>query len=247
VYTPPAPYDGGLSIGAGQLMHHDVFGLESRLRDGMAPFGMGRHYGRDDVEAALRETGMHGDPWDDAALARSLLDGEIVAVFHGSSESGRRALGNRSILAHPGFEGMKDRINETIKHRQWFRPFAPMVLAEHATQWFDCDARFESPYMSFAVPVRPEVSERVKAIVHLDGTARVQTVHRELTPRLHAMISTWHAASGLPVLLNTSFNDREPIVETPLDALRTFARTPIDKVYFPELGLVVRHPDAARA
>ena len=130
-------------------MHHEVFGLEARLGDGIAPFAMGRSFGLDEAMAAVGETGLASAPWDDDALARALLAGEIVAVFHGSSESGRRALGNRSILAHPGFEGMKDRINAQIKHRQWFRPFAPMVLAEHATRWFDCDERLASPYMSF--------------------------------------------------------------------------------------------------
>jgi carbamoyltransferase len=103
-----------------------------------------------------------------------------------------------------------------------------MVLAEHAAEWFECDEAFSSPYMSFAIPVRPHQREYIPAVVHADGTARLQTVHRELTPQLHALLTAWYEATGMPILLNTSFNEREPIVETPADALNTMRRTGID-------------------
>ena len=106
----------------------------------------------------------------------------VIGLFSGSAESGRRALGHRSIVADPTSPEMKDKINSQIKHREWFRPFAPMILAEHTGEWFECDDNFKSPYMSFAVGVRPMMRERISAVVHVDGTARVQTVHRELTP-----------------------------------------------------------------
>ncbi len=114
-----------------------------------------------------------------------------------------------------------------------------MVLAERVGEWFDCPDDFRSPYMSFAIPVRPRLETRVPAIVHIDGTARVQTVHRELSPRVHQLLSRWHELTGVPMLVNTSFNDREPIVETPADALETFSRIAMDAVYFLDSHMLV--------
>ncbi len=240
VYIPPAPYDGGLSVGAGQLIHHVVRGEHERFsQDGTAPFAMGEQYSRQAVLEAAEAQSIPAHAWTDADCVAALSEGKLVAIFQGSAESGRRALGHRSILAHPGFAGMKERINEVVKHRQWYRPFAPMVLAEHVSDWFECDEGFESPYMSFAVPVRSAVREQIQNVVHLDGTARLQTVHSALTPRMHSLLKAWYQRTGVPVLLNTSFNDREPIVETPSDALRTFGRTPLDHIYFADHGVAV--------
>lgn len=131
-------------------------------------------------------------------------------------------------------------MNDAVKHRQWFRLFAPVVLAEEASEWFECQPGFSSPYMSFAMPVGTERRNAIANVVHLDGTARLRTVHPDLSPRLHRLLTLWQAMSGLPMLLNTSFNDREPIVETPLDALHTFVRAPIDYVYFADHALLGR-------
>jgi carbamoyltransferase len=241
IYIPPAPYDGGLSVGAAQLVWHEVMGETARIGGaGIAPFAMGRTYGRSDVEAAAVATGIAIKPAKDVEVLALVAQGQIGGLFQGGAESGRRALGNRSIIAHPGIASLKQRLNDAVKHRQWFRPFAPMVLTEQASEWFDCQPGFSSPYMSFAIPVRPERRKAIANVMHLDGTARLQTVHADLSPRLHHLLTLWQAMSGLPVLLNTSFNDREPIVETPLDALRTFVRTPIDFVYFADHGLLAR-------
>ena len=122
---------------------------------------------------------------------------------------------------------MKDHLNAQVKHRQGFRPFAPAVLAEHAAEWFV--GAHESPFMLLATEVRPEKRDQLGAVVHIDGTARVQTVHRETNPRFHALLEAFHRRTGVPVLLNTSFNVRgEPIVETPEDAVRSFLSTRID-------------------
>ncbi|MCB1380248.1 MAG: hypothetical protein KDK89_18050 [Alphaproteobacteria bacterium] len=249
IFIPPAPYDGGLSIGAAQLVHHEVLGARDRISgSGLAPFALGRSYDRADVVAAAARHGLRLSEAGPEAFIERVAAGEAVGLFQGGAESGRRALGHRSIIAHPGIAGLKDRLNSAIKHRQWFRPFAPMVLAEEVHDWFDCPPGFTSPYMSFAVPVKAARRDLIANVVHLDGTARLQTVHRGLSPALHGLLSLWHQRSGIPVLLNTSFNDREPIVETPDDALATFARTPIDAVYFADHNLIAtKQPKATMA
>ena len=159
-------------------------------------------------------------------VARLLDAGRIVGWFQGGAEFGPRALGGRSILADPRDPRMHDRLNETVKHRQWFRPYAPAVLLEHLAEWFELAA--PSPFMLLVAPVRPDKRARVPAIVHADGTARVQTVAPGEGP-FRALLEKWHALTGVPILLNTSFNDHgEPIVETPLDAYQCFATTAID-------------------
>ena len=240
IYIPPAPYDGGLAIGAAQMVSHEVFGMTSRLAPGReAPYGMGRNYTRGEVLAALETAGVSWRAASHTDFVDGIAEGQIVALFQGSAESGRRALGNRSIVAHPGFPGIKQRINDAVKRRQWFRPFAPMVLAENVHEWFECAQGFSSPYMSFAIPVRTRALDVLANVIHLDHTARVQTVHSDMSPRLHEIMRLWRDRSGIPVLLNTSFNENEPIVETPVDAVRTFLRTPIDRLYFADYGLMV--------
>ncbi len=235
VFVPPAPYDGGLSIGAAQLLYHEALGMP-RL-PGPAAFATGPTYDAADIVAACGTRGVTLVPATPDDIARRLDTGQIGAVFEGPAESGRRALGHRSILADPRRPESRTRINTDIKHRAAFRPFAPMVLADAASDWFVCPPGFTSPYMSFAVPVR---GTRIPAVTHRDGTARVQTVHRDLTPGLHALLTVFAARTGVPVLLNTSFNDNEPIVQTPGEALECYLRTPLDFLYFSGPGLLAR-------
>jgi carbamoyltransferase len=243
IFIPPAPYDGGISIGAAQKFLYEKIGYEGTFkRTRIAPFAMGRHYTVPDILAACHAHGSSSAPVQLDEILGRIEAGQVIAVFAGAAESGRRALGHRSLIADPRHVCIKDRINSKIKHRQWFRPLAPIVLAEHATEWFDCPPGLISPYMSFAVPVQKERRATIPAIVHLDGSARFQTVHRELSPLTHALLSGWHVRTGIPVLINTSFNDHEPIVETPSDALATFRRVPIDALYFLDFGLLVTKP-----
>jgi carbamoyltransferase len=159
--------------------------------------------------------------------AALLAQGNVFGWFQGRSEFGPRALGNRSILADPRTAEMKDKLNKRVKHRQAFRPFAPVVLAERAHEIFE--GNHDSPFMLLAQPVRPEWRDRIPAIVHVDGTARIQTITREQNPRLYRLIEEFAAITGVPVLLNTSFNVKgEPIVETPEDAIHCFLNTGID-------------------
>ena len=162
-----------------------------------------------------------------AETARLLTEGNVFGWFQGRSEFGPRALGNRSILADPRTPEMKDKLNKRVKHRQSFRPFAPVVLAERAPEIFE--GHVESPFMLLAARVRPQWQDKVSAIVHVDGTARVQTVREDQNPRLYRLLREFEALTGVPVLLNTSFNVKgEPIVETPGDAVDCFLSTGID-------------------
>jgi carbamoyltransferase len=162
-----------------------------------------------------------------AATAKVLAEGNVVGWFQGPSEFGPRALGNRSIIADPRTPEMKDHLNNRVKHRQAFRPFAPIVLFERAHEIFEGDE--DSPYMLLAKRVRPEWRDKIPAIVHVDGTARVQTVRQETNDRLYRLLKEFDALTGVPVLLNTSFNVKgEPIVETPKNAMECFLSTGID-------------------
>ena len=180
----------------------------------------------------MKETGT------DEEVVDMLADQKIVAVFNGKSESGRRALGNRSILADPRSSRMKDDINKKVKHRQWYRPFAPSVLEEDGKEWFD--DFIESPYMQFVLPIKEDKKEKVPAIVHFDGSARLQTINENHNPWYYRFLKTWKSKTGVPILLNTSFNDREPICETPVHAINCFLGTDIDCLYFPEVGKVLK-------
>jgi carbamoyltransferase len=162
-----------------------------------------------------------------ADTAKLLAEGNVFGWFQGRSEIGPRALGNRSILADPRKAETKDKLNSRIKFRQAFRPFAPVVLAERADEVFEGD--LESPFMLLVRAVRPEWRDKVAAIVHVDGTARIQTVREEQNPLLYRLLKEFDAITGVPVLLNTSFNVRgEPIVETPADAMNCFLNTGLD-------------------
>ena len=151
----------------------------------------------------------------------------MIGWFQGRSEFGPRALGNRSLIADPRKPEMKDILNSRVKHRQAFRPFAPIVLAERMKEIFEGEE--DSPFMLIAKPVRPEWRDKIPAIVHVDGTARVQTVREATNPMLYRLLKEFEALTGVPVLINTSFNIKgEPIVETPHDAVNCFLTTGID-------------------
>ena len=238
VYVPPAPYDGGLSIGVAQLLRHGVLGVPAPM-PAFAPFASGPGAPVLDILAACRSRRLTPQPATVADVAGRLAAGQVGAVFQGGAESGRRALGHRSILADPRHERVRDRINTDIKHRAPFRPLAPMVLADAVQDWFECQPGFASPSMSHALRVRERCRPLIPAVVHQDGTARVQTVHAALTPTLHDLLVAFEAETGVPVLLNTSFNDQEPIVQTPGEAIECFMRTGLDFLYFADAGVVL--------
>jgi carbamoyltransferase len=230
IYIPSAPHDAGTAVGAALVQAAQAPNVildAPALRDAY----VGPQFGDAEVLACLRRCGLEPQrPHDIAAVAAELIvDGRVVAWFQGRMEFGPRALGNRSLLADPRDPRSREILNSKVKHRESFRPFAPSVLAEHAAGWFDLSRASDSyAYMLFACPAHAERAPFVPAVIHIDGTSRVQLVTREVNPLFHRLISHFHARTGIPMVLNTSFNDSEPIVCTPDDAINTFLATRID-------------------
>jgi carbamoyltransferase len=231
VWIQPAAGDDGIAIGCALYGHLAIQKNPRNFRMDHAYLGV--RYTDADARAAagtklvrMQTTNVTSDDIcrDSAKL---LAEGRIFGWFQGRSEFGPRALGNRSIIADPRTAEMKDRLNAQVKFRQAFRPFAPIVLWERASEVFEGDE--ESPFMLVAKSVRPEWRDRVPGIVHVDGTARVQTVRREHNERLHRLLQEFDRLTGVPVLVNTSFNIRgQPIIETPEDAIECFLSTGIE-------------------
>ena len=226
IHVFPAAGDDGTAVGAAWQRVFERGSLKPR-KLALPFFGAG--FGDDEIRRDLQKMGLvFEEPGDiNERIAEALAAHEIVARFHGRSEFGPRALGNRSILANPARPEMKDVLNERIKHREAFRPFAPACLVEHAAEYFDIEV--EAPYMLLIAPARPIAHERIPAAVHADGTSRVQTVSREGNPDFFKIIEAVHRRTGTPVVINTSFNiNGEAIVETPQDAVESFAQMDID-------------------
>ena len=163
----------------------------------------------------------------------------IVALFQGKSEAGPRALGNRSIMYDPRDPKGKDHVN-TIKRREYFRPFAGSILKEDVHEWFDLRGMDETPFMMYAVNCQPGIEEKIPAIIHVDGTCRIQTVTEDVNENYYNIIKTFKEKTGCPIIFNTSFNlGGEPLVETLDDALRTLANSLIEYLYLPEYGLMI--------
>lgn len=241
IFCDPIPYDAGLSLGAARYLWHHVLD-NPRIKDDIrnkSPY-LGKIYTKKGVEDAfnLFQNRVRLEKVYDEDVLNKICQQKVVAVFGGGSESGRRALGNRSILADPRNPQMKNIINENVKHRQWFRPLSPSILEEKTNEWFENP--LPSLYMSFALKFKEDKKDKVPAVVHFDGTGRLQTVNKDLSPWFYGFLSKWEKLSGVPILLNTSFNDNEPIVETPFDALTCFLKTQIDYLYFFDFGLLIK-------
>lgn len=227
VYVQPDAGDGGTALGG--ALYHAFSGPTPPLeRVPMTHVYWGPSSTDQAIEESLRQESLpiQKDPMIAARAARAIAAGKVIGWFQGRMEVGPRALGNRSILADPRRADMKDILNARIKHRESFRPFAPSVLAEKCGEWFDGPA--ESPFMLMNYIVRPERRAQVPAITHVDGTARVQTVHRQTNPRYWELIREFEKISGVPLVLNTSFNEDEPIVCQPKEAIHCFLRTRMD-------------------
>ncbi len=230
VWVPPCASDTGAPLGAA-LWHYHV--QQKKPRDFVLthPF-YGLEESDDAIRKALDAAGLSYQRLDDDALfaqvARDLADGLIVGWFQGRFEMGPRALGNRSILADPRHLATKDRINARIKYRESFRPFAPAVLVEHAHEYFEITQ--DDPFMTMAPKVRPEKRSVIPAAVHVDGTGRIQTVARDANPRYYAVIEAFGRLTGVPVVINTSFNRQEPIVSTAREAISCYLRTEMDSL-----------------
>jgi carbamoyltransferase len=228
MWVPPCASDTGAPLGSALWHYHHTLG-HPRNYELTHPY-LGTAYNDADIEGALRAAGLDYQRLHEADLlrrtARDLADGRIVGWFQGRFEIGPRALGNRSILADPRRAETKDILNRRIKQREPFRPFAPAVLAERANEFFEIDQ--PDPFMTLAPRVRTDKRALIPAAVHVDGTGRIQTVARDSNPRYHALIAEFARLTGVPVLLNTSFNRHEPIVAQPEEALACYLRAGID-------------------
>jgi carbamoyltransferase len=238
IFIPSAPHDAGTAIGAALA----VYCAERRTKprpSGATPY-LGPQFDERKVLGAIKEAGLVPRRSKNAAreAADMIADGNIVGWFQGRMEFGPRALGNRSLLADPRRPDTRPILNRMVKHREDFRPFAPSVLAERADEWFEVGPHLAShEYMLFACPTKAGRGERIPAVIHKDGTARVQLVRREANPRFHELISHFFARTGVPLVLNTSFNDSEPIVCTPAHAIATFRKAGIDALFMGDICL----------
>lgn len=230
LYIHPAAGDAGLAVGAAAYVIHNMVGL---ARGGSLEHAyLGPEFSNDRIRSALESSGLRYQKPGPSALfeatAQHIAAGKIVGWYQGRTEWGPRALGNRSIVADPRRGDMKDILNRRIKHREPFRPFAPSILQESTADWFD--QSYPSPFMLLTYKVRPEKIGLIPAPTHVDGTGRLQTVARAASPTYWELIKAFEGQTGVPVLLNTSFNESEPVVNTPEEAISCAVRTGMDVI-----------------
>ncbi|HJZ80935.1 MAG TPA: carbamoyltransferase C-terminal domain-containing protein [Pyrinomonadaceae bacterium] len=227
-WIQPAAGDEGLAVGAALYAYHGV--LKQPRRYEMKNAYLGPEFSEAEIKQALDAVGLKYQRLEPeplvVAVAREIAAGKVVGWFQGRMEWGPRALGNRSILAHPGLPDMKDVLNARIKHREWFRPFAPSILADYQSEYFEHD--HPTPFMLHVYKIRPDHREKLCAVNHVDNTGRLQTVTREENPLYYDLISAFKQLTGIPIVLNTSFNENEPIVCRPEEAIDCFIRTKMD-------------------
>jgi len=228
VYVQPAAHDAGTAIGAALYVQHQVLNQPRSFE--MKHVYYGAQYSEAEIRPDLQSAGATFHHLTEEQLvartAAQIADGKVVGWFQGRMEFGPRALGNRSILADPRHPDMKDILNRRIKLRELFRPFCPSVLAESAGEYFEND--YPSPFMVTAYKIKPNKQPAIPAVVHNDGTGRLQTVEKDVNPLYWKLIRAFGDRTGVPVLLNTSFNENEPIVNTPAQAIDCFLRTRMD-------------------
>jgi carbamoyltransferase len=228
LYIPPAGHDAGLSMGSAVYYYHQV--LKHPRTEPIYSAYTGSRFTNDEIEFTLKERGIKYVRLEDEALyekvVNKLIEPGVVGWFSGRAEFGPRALGARSIIADPRNPKAKDLLNLKIKRRESFRPFAPSILKEYTGEYFEKTE--DVPFMEKVFPIRKEKHEIIPAVTHVDGTGRLQTVTKDVSPRYYALIDKFRQKTGVPILLNTSFNENEPIVNTPAEALDCFLRTQMD-------------------
>lgn len=233
VFISSCPDDSGNCFGAAYYLYHQIFDNKRTLSP-MTHNYFGPSYTDEEIEKILKTFKVPCQKVKDVAqvAAKRLAEGEIIGWFQGKMEFGQRALGNRSILADPRKQSTKDKVNLAIKYREAYRPFAPAVLQEKQDEYFEVGSRGDVLFMERVYQVRPEMQDKIQAVVHIDGSGRIQTVKKETSPLYHALIESFEKETGIPVVLNTSFNlNGEPIVCSPQDAMRTFFACGMDSLF----------------
>ena len=228
VYIPAGAADNGTSFGAAFHVWHRILGQPRSFIQDHAYWGP--QFDQDACSEAIRVAGLPCEHLREIDLIERttdlLIDGKVIGWFQGRMEFGARALGNRTLLADPRRLDMRDIINLRIKYREKFRPFAPSILEEHVSEWFEIDD--PTPYMEKVYPIRVEKRPEIPAVTHVDGSGRLQTVSKRTNPLYHALIQRFYEKTGVPIVLNTSLNENEPIVRTPAEAIDCFLRTEMD-------------------
>lgn len=238
IYCEPISHDGGTSIGAAKLVYNSI--VQNMVPQAQQSVYYGPQYNIDDYKDIIKKLKVNTQDTTYEQVANLIADGNIVTIFQGRSEGGPRALGNRSILFDPRVVNGKDIVNE-VKHREWFRPFAGSIMAEHVHEWFNLAGRNDSPHMMYAVKCQPGVEEKVPSIIHVDGTCRIQTVTSEQNENYYKLLAAFNTLTGVPILFNTSFNlGGDPLVETLEDAIDTLSRSKIEYMFLPEIMQLVK-------
>jgi len=230
VWVQPSADDGGACLGACFYYWNHILGNERTFEYKHDYWGDG--FSNDEIKSALDDSLVPYERFDNiaAVAAQAIADNKVICWFQGRMEAGQRALGNRSILGDPRSNKMKDKINASVKHREWYRPFAPSILEEFQNEYFETD--IPSRFMQMVYQVKPEKRGVIPAVTHVDGSGRLQSVHKLTNPGYWKLIDEFRQLTGVPVVLNTSFNDNdEPIVRTPKDAIRSFFGTGIEELY----------------
>jgi carbamoyltransferase len=228
VFIQPSAGDAGAALGAAAYVSHTILGVPRAAP--LRSCALGGHYTPRQIEVVLRNKRTKYRTIDPASLVDEVADrlaaGKVVGWFQGRMEFGPRALGNRSILAQPGSPDVKERLNLVIKHREPYRPFAASVLREHVEDWFEGIG--DSPFMLEVGHLRSDKQGRIPAVTHANQTSRIQTLTREENGIYYDLVAGFYARTGLPMVLNTSFNEDEPIVRTPAEALRCYEESGMD-------------------
>jgi carbamoyltransferase len=228
IYIPSAGHDAGIAMGAALYVYNQVLG-QPRQAAVYSAF-TGSRFGNDEIEIYLKTRNIAYTRYTEEKLydivSDQLIKAGVVGWFNGRAEFGPRALGARSILADPRRTDAKDLLNSKIKRRESFRPFAPSILKEYVEEYFEVTD--EVPFMEKVFPIRKEKQAMIPAVTHVDGTGRLQSVDAQVSPRYYQLIERFRQKTGVPVLLNTSFNENEPIVNSPEHALECFLRTDMD-------------------
>ena len=239
IYVEPISNDAGTSIGAALLWHHYTTKSTEKSSSDLY-LGPQHDYSEETINSLANEYGATVEDSDNSAVIDLLQQRNIVTIFQGRCENGPRALGNRSVIYDPTDPDGKDFVN-SVKHREYFRPFAGSILAEDVHEWFDLRGMEDSPHMMYAVNCQPGIAEKIPSIIHEDGTCRIQTVTREQNENYYDLISAWKERTGIPMVFNTSFNlGGEPLVETLSDALWTLQESDIEYLYLPEYNKLLK-------
>jgi carbamoyltransferase len=239
IYIPSAGHDAGISLGAALYVQHQI--LKKKRIPSIRSAYTGSQFNNEEIKQFLSSKNIAYHELSDNLLfdkiTDCLINGGVAGWFTGRAEFGPRALGGRSIIADPRRADAKEILNSKIKRRESFRPFAPSILKEYVNEYFEQSD--EVPFMEKVFPVKIAKRKEIPAVTHVDGTGRLQTVDKNISPRYYGLIETFRSKTGVPILLNTSFNENEPIVNTPEEALNCFLRTNMDMLILENI-LIVR-------